>query len=247
MGSFENLLGGLKNRPFANLYGHAPRPCPDRPEAQSDDRDLSLSDRLFDDADTAPIDPFALFEEWFAEAQASEPNDPHAMAVATVDAAGLPDVRMVLMNARDHRGFVFFTNFDSRKGEELLAHPKAALVFHWKSLRRQVRARGPVEIVTDAEADAYFATRSRGSPDRRPAPAGSRARSTASATLMAAVERLEAELGDRSRAAPAALVRLPHRPAEIEFWKDGEFRLHDRVRFTRADSIAPWTRQRLYP
>src|ERR1700712_4400825 len=113
----------------------------------------SLSDRIFDDGDTAPIDPFALFEEWFADAKASEPNDPHAMAVASVDTAGLPDVRMVLLNARDHRGFVFFTNYDSRKGEELLAHPKAALVFHWKSLRRQVRARGPVETVTHADAD----------------------------------------------------------------------------------------------
>ena len=122
---------------------------------------ISLSERLFDDDDTAPIDPFVLFEEWYAEAQASEPNDPHAMAVATVDATGLPDVRMVLMNARDHRGFVFFTNFDSRKGEELKTHPKAALVFHWKSLRRQIRARGPVETVEPGEADAYFASRSR--------------------------------------------------------------------------------------
>ena len=112
----------------------------------------SLSARLFDDDDKAPLDPFSLFEEWYAEAKAGEPNDPHAMAVATVDASGLPDVRMVLMNARDHRGFVFFTNYDSRKGEELLAHPKAALVFHWKSLRRQVRSRGPVEKVSPAEA-----------------------------------------------------------------------------------------------
>src|SRR3569833_521967 len=111
----------------------------------------SLSARLFDDSDAAPIDPFSLFEEWYADAQAGEPSDPHAMAVATVDAAGLPDVRMVLMNARDHRGFVFFTNFDSRKGEELKAHPKAGLVFHWKSLRRQVRARGRVDIVAPEE------------------------------------------------------------------------------------------------
>jgi pyridoxamine 5'-phosphate oxidase len=116
--------------------------------------DSRLSDRIFDDDDISPLDPFLLFEEWYAEAQKSEPNDPHAMAVATVDAAGLPDVRMVLMNARDRRGFVFFTNFESRKGEELTAHPKAALVFHWKSLRRQVRARGPVEVVDPSEADA---------------------------------------------------------------------------------------------
>ena len=104
----------------------------------------SLSARVFDDDDSAPLDPFGLFEEWYAAAQASEPNDPHAMAVATVDASGMPDTRMVLMNARDRRGFVFFTNFESRKGEELKANPRAALVFHWKSLRRQVRARGQV-------------------------------------------------------------------------------------------------------
>ena len=123
----------------------------------------SLSERLFDDADKAPIDPFALFEEWFARAQQTEINDPHAMAVATVDTTGRPDVRMVLMNARDRRGFMFFTNFESRKGEELRSRPDAALVFHWKSQRRQIRARGPIEYATDAEADAYFASRSRGS------------------------------------------------------------------------------------
>ena len=117
----------------------------------------TLTDRLFDDDDRAPLDPFALFEEWLARARETEPNDPHAMAVATVDGAGMPDVRMVLMNAHDDRGFVFFTNFESAKGRELLAHPSAALVMHWKSVRRQVRARGPVEIVSPAEADAWRA------------------------------------------------------------------------------------------
>jgi pyridoxamine 5'-phosphate oxidase len=206
-----------------------------------------LSRRLFDDDDTAPIDPFGLFEEWYADATASEPNDPHAMAVATVDSAGLPDVRMVLMNAHDHRGFVFFTNLDSRKGEELKAHPRAALVFHWKSLRRQVRARGPVEIVAPEEADAYFATRSRvsqlgahASRQSRPLPRKQ--------VLMDAVDTLKASLADSDPVVrPANWSGFRIIPLEIEFWQDGAFRLHDRVRFTRADSIGPWSRQRLYP
>ena len=107
----------------------------------------SLTDRLFDDADTGPIDPFSLFEDWYAEAKLSEPNDPHAMGLATVDEDGQPDVRMVLLNARDARGYCFFTNFESDKARQLLATPKAAFVMHWKSLRRQIRVRGPVEVV----------------------------------------------------------------------------------------------------
>ena len=206
----------------------------------------TLSERLFNDDDTGPIDPFALFEDWLSEAKASEPNDPHAMAVATVDTAGLPDVRMVLMNAHDHRGFVFFTNFDSRKGEELKAHPKAGLVFHWKSLRRQVRARGRVDIVTPAEADAYFATRSRTSQIGANASRQSRPLDRKT-TLMAAVHKLEAELGTEIVPRPPHWSGFRIVPTEIEFWKDGEFRLHDRVRFTRSDSIGSWTRQRLYP
>ena len=206
----------------------------------------TLSERLFNDDDTGPIDPFALFEDWLSEAKASEPNDPHAMAVATVDTAGLPDVRMVLMNAHDHRGFVFFTNFDSRKGEELKAHPKAGLVFHWKSLRRQVRARGRVDIVTPAEADAYFSTRSRTSQIGANASRQSRPLDRKT-TLMAAVHKLEAELGTEIVPRPPHWSGFRIVPTEIEFWKDGEFRLHDRVRFTRSDSIGSWTRQRLYP
>jgi pyridoxamine 5'-phosphate oxidase len=207
----------------------------------------TLSQRLFDDDDRAAIDPFSLFEEWYAEAESSEPNDPHAMAVATVDSSGLPDVRMVLMNARDHRGFVFFTNFDSRKGEELLAHPKAALVFHWKSLRRQVRARGPVEMVEPGEADAYFATRSRNS--QLGAHASRQSRPLARKSLLTeAVETLKSSLGDEDPVArPTNWSGFRIIPYEIEFWQDGQFRLHDRVRFTRGDSIGPWTRQRLYP
>ena len=206
-----------------------------------------LSDRLFDDGDTSPIDPFDLFEEWFAEARASEPNDPHAMALASVDATGLPDVRMVLMNAHDRRGLVFFTNFESRKGEQLLAHPKAALVFHWKSLRRQVRARGPVEVVAPGEADAYFATRSRTSQIGANASRQSRPLDR-KATLLQAVEALRSGLGDDNPVPrPRHWSGFRLFPMELEFWQDGEFRLHDRVRFARPDSIAPWTQQRLYP
>ena len=204
----------------------------------------TLTERLFDDSDRTDLDPFAVFEEWFAMATEAEPNDPNAMALATVDDDGLPDVRIVLLNARDERGFCFFTNFESDKGRQLHAHPKAAVVWHWKSLRRQVRMRGPVEVVTPAEADAYFARR----------PLGSQVASTASQqsrpldsrqTLLTRVAELSAAVGE----GPA--VRPPHwsgfrlMPSSIEFWKDGEFRLHDRVRFGREGG--GWTSTRLYP
>lgn len=206
-----------------------------------------LTDRLFDDADISPIDPFELFEEWFALAQQSEPNDPHAAAVATVDEAGMPDVRIVLVNARDSRGYVFFTNLESDKGRQLLANPRAALVMHWKSLRRQIRMRGPVERVPDAEADAYFATRARVSQigahaSRQSRPLESRQ------LLMDRVEALKQQYGE-----DGPVPRPPHWsgfrlvPQAIEFWKDGANRLHDRVRFTRESPAAPWSRQRLNP
>jgi pyridoxamine 5'-phosphate oxidase len=207
----------------------------------------TLSDRIFDDEDKGAIDPFSLFEEWYALAQEKEPNDAHAMALATVDAAEMPDVRMVLMNARDHRGFVFFTNFESRKGEELLANPKAALVFHWKSLRRQVRALGPVEVVEPGEADAYFATRSRVS--QLGAHASKQSRPLAKKSiLMESVETLKSSLGDEDPVArPAHWSGFRIIPLEIEFWQDGAFRLHDRVRFVRQTPDAVWSRLRLYP
>ncbi len=206
----------------------------------------NLTDRLFDDADTGPIDPFALFEDWFAQARETEPNDPNAMALATVDADGVPDARMVLLNARDHRGFAFFTNFESAKGTQLLASRKAALLFHWKSLRRQVRMRGAVEIVADLEADAYFATRSRTSQlgahaSRQSRPLPSRAE------LTARVEMLEESLGEGPVPRPGHWSGFRLVPTTIEFWKDGAFRLHDRVRFTRTAPTDPWSRQRLYP
>jgi pyridoxamine 5'-phosphate oxidase len=207
---------------------------------------LSLTDRLFGDAEPGPLDPFALFEDWFAEARASEPNDPHAMALATVDAAGDPDIRMVLLNRRDAKGFCFFTNFGSAKGAQLLAHPAAATLFHWKSLRRQVRLRGPVEMVSDAEADAYFASRPRGSQiassmSRQSLPLVDRA------TMLAEFQALEASLGDGEVPRPPHWSGFRLIPTSMEFWKDGAFRLHDRVRFTRPTAEAPWSHQRLYP
>lgn len=206
----------------------------------------TLSDRLFDDGDRAGLDPMSIFEEWFALAEASEPNDPHAMALASTGDDGLPDVRMVLLNARDARGFVFFTNFESAKGQQLRANPQAAMVMHWKSIRRQVRVRGPVEVVKPEEADAYFASRARGS---QIASAAS-LQSSPVASRTALIERvtdLAAEIGD------GAVLRPPHwsgfriLPVSIEFWKDGEFRVHDRVKFVRDAPSAPWSSQRLYP
>jgi pyridoxamine 5'-phosphate oxidase len=206
----------------------------------------TLTERLFDDTDRAPLDPFALFEEWFAEARASEPSDPHAMALASVDEDGLPDVRMVLMNARDSRGFVFFTNFGSAKGRQLLAQPQAAMVMHWKSLRRQVRARGAVEVVAPEEADAYFLTRSRGS--QIASSASEQSRPLASrAELDARVAGLTERLGPGPVPRPEHWSGFRIVPVAIEFWRDGRFRLHDRVRFTRQAPGAAWTRQRLYP
>lgn len=193
---------------------------------------------------TEGADPFALFAEWLEEAAASEPNDPNAMALATVDGDGLPDVRMVLLKGFDTRGFTFFTNYESAKGREILAHPKAAAVLHWKSLRRQVRLRGPVSEVSTAEADEYFATRSRGS--RLGAWASQQSRPLESRfALEKAVARVTAKypVGEIPRPAYWSGFRIA--PVEIEFWKDGAFRLHDRVRFTRAGD--GWTKLRLYP
>ena len=205
----------------------------------------TLTDRVFDDSDADAIDPFSLFEEWFAAAQESEPNDPHAMAVATVDSSGMPDVRMVLLNARDHRGYCFFTNFESDKALQLKANPRAALVMHWKTLRRQIRARGPVEVVSDSEADAYFATRARVS--QIGAHASRQSRPLASRyALLERVETLKKSFGDDTVTRPPHWSGFRLVPETMEFWKDGANRLHDRVRFTRQPDSS-WTRQRLFP
>jgi pyridoxamine 5'-phosphate oxidase len=189
-------------------------------------------------------DPFALFDDWFAEALKKEPNDANAMALATVDERGLPDVRMVLLKGVDPAGFVFFSNQQSAKGQELAANPKAALLFHWKSLRRQVRVRGAVTPVSDAEADAYFATRA------RPAQLGAWA-SDQSRTLpdRLALEKKIAEVG--LRFGLGKVPRPPHwsgwrlAPSAIEFWRDRPFRLHERLLFEAA--AGGWTTRRLFP
>jgi pyridoxamine 5'-phosphate oxidase len=195
---------------------------------------------------TEADDPFFLFETWLAEASASEPNDPNAMALATVDADGLPNVRMVLLKGFDQSGFVFYTNTQSQKGTELLAQQKAAAVFHWKSLRRQVRVRGPVSQVTPEEADAYFASRPRDS--RIGAWASQQSRPLESRfALERAVVKYAAKyaIGDVPR--PPHWTGFRIAPQYIEFWKDGAFRLHDRAVFRRASPDDNWTRTRFYP
>jgi pyridoxamine 5'-phosphate oxidase len=206
----------------------------------------TLTERLFDDGDRSGLDPFALFEEWFALAQESEPNDPHAMALATADETGLPDVRMVLLNSRDARGFCFFTNFESAKGNQLTANPQAAMVMHWKSLRRQVRMRGPVEVVSPEEADAYFASRAKGSRIASATSRQSRPLETRQ-QMMDEVAQLTAMVGDGEMDRPPHWSGFRIVPTSMEFWKDGEFRLHDRVRFTRSGPDDQWTSARLYP
>jgi pyridoxamine 5'-phosphate oxidase len=195
---------------------------------------------------TAAEDPFALFQRWLADAEASEPADPEAMTLATVDAGGLPNVRMILLKGADERGFVFYTNCESAKGAELAGTPKAALLFYWKSLGRQVRIRGLVEPATEAEADAYFATRHRES--RIGAWASSQSRPLASrAVLEQAVQHYTKEFGDRDVTRPAYWRGYRLVPLEIEFWKSGEFRLHDRIVFRRSGPHGAWTKTRLYP
>jgi pyridoxamine 5'-phosphate oxidase len=199
----------------------------------------------------AAAEPFALFEAWFAEAKSHEPNDPNAMALATIDADGMPNVRMTLLKGldapgSDTRGFVFYTNFESAKGRELSASKKAALCFHWKSLRRQVRLRGLVSVVSDAEADAYFATRPRGS--RIGAWASQQSRPLESRfALEKAVAMVTAKypIGEIPRPPYWSGFRLT--PLEIEFWHDRPFRLHERVVFRRASPGEAWRKARLYP
>jgi pyridoxamine 5'-phosphate oxidase len=191
-------------------------------------------------------DPLELFAGWYAEAEKSEPNDPSAMSLATVGPNGTPSVRMVLLKGYDAAGFVFYSNYESRKGLHLLAHPKAAMLFHWKSLRRQVRIEGPVTKTTPEEADAYFATRARGS--QIGAWASDQSRPLESRF---ALEKSVAEFGAKHLI--GTVPRPPHwsgfrlQPTLIEFWQDGAFRLHDRLEYSRASAGAPWSTRTLYP
>ncbi|MCR9123647.1 MAG: pyridoxamine 5'-phosphate oxidase [Phyllobacteriaceae bacterium] len=205
------------------------------PEARLTERDPAIE-----------TDPFGLFADWLAEAEKNEPNDPNAMSLATADESGLPNVRMVLLKGFDERGFVFYTNFESQKGEELLANRQAAMCFHWKSLRRQVRLRGPVTIVDDEEADTYYASRPRGS--RIGAWASHQSRPLESKfALEKEVARYTAKyaIGDIPRPPHWSGFRLS--PTYLEFWKDGKFRLHDRFVFTRDNEGADWQTARFYP
>lgn len=214
-------------------------------EKQTSKTKLTSDD--FTQLEPRPSAPFELFQAWLDEATSTEPNDPNAMSVATVDSDGLPNVRILLLKGFDERGFVFYTNFESIKGEELIASGKAALCFHWKSLRRQVRVRGPVEVVSNEEADTYYNSRSQGS--RIGAWASQQSRPLDErATLETAVE----EYTDKFEG--QAIPRPPHwsgfrvKPSRIEFWQDQNFRLHDRIVFSREDvTLLSWDKQRLYP
>ncbi|MDA9531308.1 pyridoxamine 5'-phosphate oxidase [Bradyrhizobium sp. CCBAU 25338] len=195
---------------------------------------------------TAADEPFALFEAWLNEATKSEPNDPNAMALATVDPDGLPDVRMVLMKGFDTEGFVFYSHIASQKGRELAANPKAALLFHWKSLRRQVRIRGNVTPVTDTEADAYFATR----------PKQAQIGAWASKQSQELESRFAFEQAIAKVATRYVIGEVPRPPGwsgwritplRIEFWHDRPFRLHDRIEFRRDAAGQKWSKTRMYP
>lgn len=190
--------------------------------------------------------PIDLFHRWFAEAEQSEPNDPNAMALATTTPDGFPSVRMVLLKDADDRGFVFYTNLTSRKGGELAANPRAALCFHWKSLTRQVRVEGPVAPVSDAEADAYFASRAK----------LSRIGAWASKQSQVLDGRYELEKRIAKYTAKFNIGEVPRpefwsgfrlSPSAIEFWQQENFRLHDRLVYRREDDGAPWSTVRLFP
>ncbi len=195
---------------------------------------------------TQQSEPFVLFASWLKDAEAQEINDPSAVALATVDEAGMPNVRMVLLKGFDENGFVFYTNFESQKGQEILSQKKAAMCFHWKSLRRQVRLRGNVEVVTDAEADAYYATRPRGSRIGAWASRQSRPLEGRFALEKAVAEyTARYAIGEIPRPAHWSGFRI--RPVSIEFWHDRPFRLHDRIEFRRTAFDGPWEKVRMFP
>ncbi len=229
------------NRPMTRRPTRAKRLIPPSP---------SEADYAAHEAEPEPLaesaDPFVLFEDWFEAAARKEPSDPNAMTLATVDQDGLPDARTVLLKGVDDGGFVFYTNLESAKGVELAANPRAALLFHWKSLRRQVRVRGPVEPVTPEEADAYFATRARGSQIGAWASQQSRPMPSVLA-LEAAAARYAARFGIGEVPRPPHWSGFRLDPVTMEFWRARRFRLHERLAYSRAGPGEPWTVRRLYP
>jgi pyridoxamine 5'-phosphate oxidase len=211
-------------------------------DAASIEHPTGLTAGDFTEAD----EPLRLFAAWFADAKRSEPVNPEAMTLATVDPNGRPNARMVLLKGFDEHGFVFYSNAESTKGHELAATPQAALTFYWKALQRQVRLRGRVETVPDAEADAYFATRS------RMAQIGAWASKQSSAlesrlAFEKAIARCTAKFAIGTVPRPPYWVGYRVVPSEIEFWQERQFRLHDRIAFARPRIGAPWTKTRLYP
>ncbi|MEH6630863.1 MAG: pyridoxamine 5'-phosphate oxidase [Halopseudomonas aestusnigri] len=198
--------------------------------------------------DKTPSDPYDIFDVWLKEAEEKEINDPTAMCLSSVDETGMPSSRMVLLKGWDHEGFVFYTNFESRKGEQLLAHPKAALMFHWKSVRRSIRIEGTVEQVTAEEADEYFASRAK----------QSQIGAWASDQSRPLDGRFQLEKRVAKYAAKYGLSKVPRpphwsgfrvRPSRIEFWQDGPFRLHDRLVYIAAPDgeVGKWNTERLFP
>jgi pyridoxamine 5'-phosphate oxidase len=207
---------------------------------------MEMGGPLDDGGITPRDDPFVMFKSWMSEAEASEPNDPNAMALATVDADGSPNVRMVLLKGVDANGFVFYSNAESIKGGELAANPGVAINFHWKSLRKAVRVRGAVAQVTDAEADAYFATR----------PKDSQIGAWASPQSRPMEGRFVFEKAIAEYGVKYALTKVPRpsywtgwrvTPLRIEFWRDRPFRLHDRLVYVRDRADGPWRTERLFP
>ncbi len=216
------------------------------PSPSAEDYANAAANSPDDGAWFARTDPFALFGEWLEDAKKKEPNDANAMALATADEHGAPDVRMVLLKDVSSDGFVFYSNAESRKGTQVTENPRAALCFHWKSLRRQVRVSGKVELASDAEADAYFASRAK----------DSQIGAWASDQSQPMEERFELEKRIAQFAVKYGLGKTPRPPqwkgwrivpTRIEFWRDRPFRLHDRLEFTREAGGKPWMTRRLYP